>query len=263
MNQNQSRFEQRLFTVEERNRIKLRLLEIARADSRIVAGALLGSLAKGAGDKWSDLDLSFGLAADTDINDVLDHWTGRMVGEFNAAHLFDLPRLTSVYRVFMLQNNLQIDLSFTPEADFGALGPKFNLLFGKAIERKMLPQPTPHHMFGLAVHHAVRARLCIEREHLWQAEHWITGIREEALTLACHRLKLELSEARGFDKLPLELLARANDTLIRSVNRDELLRALGATVELLLHEADEVRDLAAKVEAQLRDLTAQDNDTTG
>jgi hypothetical protein len=257
MSQNQNSFEQKLFTVEERNRIQARLLEIAHADSRMVAGALLGSLAKGAGDKWSDLDLSFGLAAGTDVNDVLADWTGYMVREFNAAHLFDLPRLTSIYRVFMLPNNLQIDLSFTPESDFGALGPKFNLLFGKAVEREALPQPTPHHMFGLAVHHAVRARICIERERYWQAEYWITELREETLTLACHRLGLEVSEARGFDKLPSELLARARDTLVHSVDRDELLRALGAAVELLLHEADEVRDLAAKVEAQLRDLTAE------
>lgn len=256
MSQHRSRFEQRFFTVEERNRIQARLLEIAHTDRRIVAGALLGSLAKGAGDQWSDLDLSFGLAADTDVNDVLADWTEQMVREFNAAHLFDLPRLTSIYRVFMLPNNLQIDLSFTPVSDFGALGPKFNLLFGEAVERKWLPPPTPHHGFGLAVHHAVRARICIERERYWQAEYWMSSLRDEALTLACHRLGLEVSEARGFDKLPSELLARANHTLVQSVDRDELLRALGAVVELLLHEADEVRDLAVKVEAQLRDLTA-------
>ena len=251
-----SRFEQRLFTVEERNRIQARLLEIAHADSRIVAGALLGSLAKGAGDQWSDLDLSFGLAAGTDVNDLLADWTGQMAGEFDAAHLFDLPYLTSIYRVFMLPNNLQIDLSFTPESDFGALGPKFNLLFGKAIERKAPAQPTAHYRFGLAVHHAVRARICIERERYWQAEHWINGIREEALTLACRRLGLEVSEARGYDKLPSEVLARATDALVKSMDRDELLRALGAAVDLLLHEADEVQDAAGKVEAQLRDLTA-------
>src|SRR5436190_5521071 len=142
MSQNQSRFEQRIFTVEERNRIQARLLEIAHADSRIVAGALLGSLATGAGDKCSDLDLSFGLVTGTDVNDVLADWTGHMVREFEAAHLFDLPHLTSIYRVFMLPSNLQVDLSFTPESNFGALGPKFNLLFGQAVERKIPPPPT-------------------------------------------------------------------------------------------------------------------------
>lgn len=258
MSQHQSRFEQRLFSVEERDHIQARLLEIAYADSRIVSGALLGSLAKGAGDQWSDLDLSFGLVTGTNTNRVLVDWTEHMVREFNAAHLFDLPYLTSIYRVFMLPNNLQIDLSFTPESDFGAFGPKFKLLFGQAIERPAFPQPTAHHRFGLAVHHAVRARLCIERARYWQAEHWITGVREEALTLACQRLGMELSEARGFDKLPSELLVRASGALVRSIDPDELLRALGAAVELLIHEADAVPDLALELEAQLRDLTADD-----
>src|SRR5689334_14202089 len=93
MSQNQSRFEQRLFTVEERDRIQARLLEIAQTDSRIVAGALLGSLAKGAGDKWSDLDLSFGLATGTNIDEVLSDWSRHMAREFDAAQLFDWPRL--------------------------------------------------------------------------------------------------------------------------------------------------------------------------
>jgi hypothetical protein len=114
----------------------------------------------------------------------------------------------------------------------------------------------PQHMFGLAVHHAVRARICIERERYWQAEHWIFELREEALMLACRRLGLELSEARGFDKLPPERLAQAHLTLVRSIERDELLRALGAAVELLLQESDDMGDVAVQVEAQLRDLTA-------
>jgi hypothetical protein len=57
------------------------------------------------------------------------------------------------------------------------------------------------------------------------------------LTLACHRLELELSEARGFDKLPSALLERAKESLVHSIDRDELLRTLGVAVELLLHQA--------------------------
>ncbi|MCC6895486.1 MAG: nucleotidyltransferase domain-containing protein [Anaerolineae bacterium] len=255
MRQHKDAFESRLFTVEERDRIQARILEIAHADRRIVAGALLGSLAKGAGDQWSDLDLSFGLATGTDIHAVLDDWSGHMGREFDAAVLFDLPRLTSIYRVFMLPNNLQVDLSFTPETDFGALGPKFPLLFGKAVEREQFAPPKPAQLFGLAVHHAVRARICVERERLWQAEYWITELRREALALACHRLGFETNEARGFDKLPAELLQRTGDTLVRSVDRTELLRALGAGVELLLSESSQVPDVAAQVQAQLRGLT--------
>jgi hypothetical protein len=43
--------------------------------------------------------------------------------------------------------------------------------------------------------------------------------------------------------------------LVTSLDRDELLRALGSAIEALLCEVDEVQDLAAKVEPQLRELT--------
>ena len=40
-----------------------------------------------------------------------------------------------------------------------------------------------------------------------------------------------------------------------SLERDELLRALGCVINGLLSEVDEVQELAAKVEPQLRMLT--------
>jgi hypothetical protein len=257
MSNAESPFDRRLFTTEERQTIQERLLELAHADRRIVAGALLGSLAQGAGDRWSDLDLTFGLAAGTSINAVLEDWTAHMVREFDAVQLFDLPHLTSIYRVFLLPNNLQIDLSFTPESDFGALGPKFTLLFGKAIERSPLPKPSAKHLFGLAAHHALRARLCIERQRFWQAEYWISDLRDTALSLACMRQGFEISEGRGFDQLPSQTLALAQAAMVCSLDREELLRALSGAVELLLHEADDIRDVASKIERQLRDLTAK------
>jgi hypothetical protein len=45
-----------VFSVEDRQRVHDRVLELAAADDRVVAGAVVGSLADG-GDRWSDLDL--------------------------------------------------------------------------------------------------------------------------------------------------------------------------------------------------------------
>jgi hypothetical protein len=239
-----------MFTVEERSRVRERLLEMADADARVVAGAEVGAGATG-GDRWSDLDLTFGVADGTAVEAVLADWTADVIGEFGAAHLFDLPFQTSIYRVFLLPGNLQVDLSFTPARDFGALGPKFTLLFGEAVDRDPIPQPTPEHLFGYAAHHAVRGRICVERGRLWQAEYWISELRDYALTLACRRRGLEASYARGFDQLPPETLALAESALLGSLARDELLRSLGAGIELLLQEAG---DLGAPLAEQLREL---------
>ena len=80
-----------MFSVEERDRVRDGILEIARADTRIVAGAVIGSLAAGTGDRWSDLDLGFGLADGVSPADVLADWTPQLEREHDAVHLFDLP----------------------------------------------------------------------------------------------------------------------------------------------------------------------------
>ncbi len=246
------------FTVAERDRIRDRLLEMARADRRIVAGAMVGSLALGPGDRWSDLDLTFGVASGTNAGDVLGEWTPRLDREFGAVHLFDLPLLSTIYRVFLFPGSLQVDLSFTPGVEFGALGPRFQLLFGETVERAHPPAPSAAHLFGLAVHHAVRARFGIERGLPWQAEYWISGVRDQALSLACLRHGLPPSYGRGYDRLPEATKAPLAVALVRSLDRAELVRALRSAIDCLLREATEVSEMAAKVEDSLRGLTASD-----
>jgi hypothetical protein len=229
---------------------------MAHADPRVVSGAVIGGLAGNGGDRWSDLDLTFGVADDVPVGDVLADWTRRLADELEAVHLFDLGFESTTYRVFLLPGCLQVDLSFTPAAEFGALGPKFTLLFGEAVERDQPPPPSAHHLFGLGVHHAVRARFCIERGRLWQAEYWISGVRDQALALACLRSGLNPSHGRGIDDLPAEALEAFRDGLVRAVERDELLRALGVAVDALLRESAEAREVAANVESELRGLVA-------
>jgi hypothetical protein len=101
----------------------------------------------------------------------------------------------------------------------------------------------------------LRARFCIERGRSWQAEYWISALRDHALDLACRRRDLPAVNGRGFDDLPAEVRASFQSALVTSLERDELMRALSSAIEGLLREADEVRELATKVEPQLRMLT--------
>jgi hypothetical protein len=242
-----------MFSVEERDRARDRVLEMASSDARVVAGAVVGSLALGEGDRWSDLDLTFAVADGVPVAEVLDDWTHSLAVELDAVQLFDLPSGASIYRVFLLPGCLQCDLSFTPEAEFAARSPKFQLLFGDAVERPFPPPPSAHELFGYAVHHALRARFCVERGRYWQAEYWVSGVRDYALSLACLHRGLAAREARGFDDLPADVREAFDDSLVRSLEQDELLRALASAVEGLLREAS---DVPANVEAQLRELTS-------
>ncbi|HKV86158.1 MAG TPA: hypothetical protein VJN88_16515 [Ktedonobacterales bacterium] len=245
-----------MFTVADRDRVRDRMLEMAGSDPRVVAGAVVGSLALAEGDRWSDLDLTFAVADDAPLLDVLADWTDVLVAEFDAAHLFDLPSGASIYRVFLLPGCLQFDLSFTPAAAFGATGPKFRLLFGAAVEKPFIPPPDPGELFGYATHHALRARFCIERGRFWQAEYWISAVRDYALNLACLRHDLPARNGRGYDDLPADVRAAFESALVRSLERDELLRALGATIAGLLRETSQAHDMATRIEPRLRELTA-------
>jgi len=171
-----------------------------------------------------------------------------------AVHLFDLPSGASIYRVFLLPGCLQFDLSFTPASEFGAAGPKFKMIFGNSVEKPHTPPPLAQELFGYAVHHALRARFCIERGRYWQAEYWISSTRDCALSLACRRRGLPAYYGRGFDDLPADVREAFKSALVTSLEPEELLRALNSTIERLLQEVDEVQVLAAKVEPQLRML---------
>ncbi len=239
-----------MFSVEERDRVRGGLLERAGADARIVAAAEVGGLA-GGGDRYSDLDLTFGVADGSDLGAVLADWTRELAAELEAAHLFDLHAGPSVYRVFLLPGCLQVDLSFTPAGEFGALGPRFRLLWGEEHERAQPEEPTIEELLGLGAHHAVRALVCLEREQLWQAEYWLSGVRDEALALACARRGLPARYARGFDRLPPEVLGRLEGGLPGSLEPAELRRALGVAVRGLRREAEGV---SAAVDERLAEL---------
>ncbi len=249
-----------VFSVEDRDRVRDRVLDLASADPRVVAGAVVGSLALDEGDRWSDLDLTFAVADDVPVDDVLRDWTRTIVGELDAVQLFDLPAGASIYRVFLLPGCLQFDLSFRPATAFGATGPKFRLLFGEAIEKPYTASPPPHELFGYAVHHALRARFCIERGRLWQAEYWVSSVRDYALALACLRRDLPASYGRGFDALPLGVREVFQDALVRSLAREELLRALQVAIKGLVDETAQIAELAeraTKVEPRLRELALE------
>ena len=244
-----------MFSIKDRNHVRDHILQLAASDARVVAGAVVGSLALNEGDRWSDLDLTFAVADNISMFDVLEDWTHNVIADFGAAHLFDLPSGPSIYRVFLLPSCLQFDLSFTPASKFGANGPKFKILFGNSIEKPFNQPPPAQELFGYAVHHALRARFCIERGRFWQAEYWISNTRDYALSLACRRRGLPASNGRGYDSLPADIHDIFKDSLIASLERDELLRALSCVIHGLLREVDEVQELAAKVEPQLRELT--------
>jgi hypothetical protein len=208
-----------VFTIEQRDALRERVLRLAEDDDRVVAGAVVGSLALDEGDRFSDLDLTFGIADHVPVAAVLSDWTSTLIDELAAVSLVDLERGRTVYRVLLLPEALQFDLSMTPAAQFRPAGSRFRLVFGEtAADESAGRQPvgqlsisTPAvagDIFGWGVIYALHARACIERGRVWQAEHYVGAVRNHALSLACLRQGLPAVQARGHDDRPAEILAR-------------------------------------------------------
>jgi hypothetical protein len=241
----------------ERDRLRERVLQLGRADERVRAGALTGSTAGGPQDRHSDVDVAFGLAPGVDPERVLDEWTGILDAELGVLHHWDLPAGSSLYRVFLLDGGLELDVGLVPADRFGAYGPQFELVFGAAVQ---LPAPSPpdgRYPIGLAWHHVLHAASAIDRGRPWQAAYWIAAARDQTQALACLRLGLPSLYARGVDRLPAETADAHAASLVRSLEPEELRRALAAALDALL---DELRrhdgELADRLEGPLRERTA-------
>ncbi|MEV7236510.1 hypothetical protein AB0N06_21730 [Streptomyces sp. NPDC051020] len=246
-----------MFDVKERQRVRDQLLASAEEDPGIVGAAITGSDALGAADRWSDIDLAFSVHGRLD--EALERWTARIYQDFAAVHHWDLPSGNAVYRVFLLPGWLEVDIAFTPESEFGPLGPAWRTVFGQTSQPSPGQSSDHQHLAGLAWHHALHARVCIERRRWWQAEYWISAVRDHVLTLACLRLGHPASHAKGTHLLPQELTTPLEKTLVRSLDEAELRRALeAATASLATELAHTAPALATRLRPMLTELTSPD-----
>jgi hypothetical protein len=241
-----------VFSSQQREQLRRELVAAAKIDARVGGAAHLGSAATGLEDRWSDIDLALCLVSDADFDQVLADWTTSLYRDHSAVASYDVRRGDILYRVFLLDNTLQVDLSFWPSAEFRAIGPKFSLIFGAAGEPIPAPVPDSNDLIGMAWLYALHVRSSIARSRLLQAEHMLSGMRDNVLALQCKRYGVAFVQGRGLDDLPEEQRVRAAECLARSLEPVELKRAFRVTVEALLEEvrcAD--RGLEAKLERPL------------
>jgi predicted nucleotidyltransferase len=247
-----------MFTPEQRARVRSDLLEYAARDQRLSGAAITGSAAAGNEDKWSDIDLAFGVADPAGLEGVLSDWTSYMYEKHAALHHLDVAAGLWTYRVFLLPGALQVDLAFVQSAEFRPLASTFRLVFGTANEPRDFPSPTPGALIGLGWLYALHARSCLARMRLWQAEYMISGVRDHALALACIRHGLPAVHGRGIDRLPVKVTARYEGSLVQHMNAVELSRAFQVAVEGFQTEVQAAdQELGQRLQETLASLNEQ------
>lgn len=241
-----------MYTSETRARLLDELIERAGQDPRIIAAAIVGSAARDEADAWSDIDLAFRLAPGLVPATVADSWTRFLSDHVDHIDHLDVWSGAALYRVFLLADSLQVDLSFWPTDHFTRTSPSFRLLFGESNPANPMLAPSPKEVLGTGWLYAIHVRSSIARGRHWQALHMIDTTREQLITLACLRLDLPWREGRGVDILPPDLLTALEATIVTSLRAPDLVRVFSAVIDLLIDEAEYIdTELASRLRVPL------------
>jgi predicted nucleotidyltransferase len=214
-----------LYTPEERDDVARLLTELLAADERIARAELSGSGVNGYTDRWSDVDLAVTLGEGVDQQEVADAWIARVYDALPVVHHFAVSFGEEHVRGFLLENLLEVDIGFRP-----AVAPDGDW-----------PGPDPASEAGFAWHDVLHAAVAVARGRPWRAQYYIGVVRWRTLALATDRLGLMFGEFKDVDDLPAELRGALADTLPRSLEPDELLRALRAAMHAFLDELRQTR----------------------
>jgi hypothetical protein len=216
---------------------------MARSDESVVAAAFVGSAASGREDAFSDIDLALRFGHGVDFAGVVESWTAAMFSEHGAVDHLDIWSGRTLYRVFLIDSSLQVDLSFWPYEDFAGTGEPFRIIFGESNPAAVFPNVDVSALIGMGWLHALHVRSAIARGRLWQAISMLDGLRDRALAIACFAAGVRVGQARDVDLLDPELLGRFRAALVTDAASAEVRRAFGVTTELFLEQVGSL-DLA-------------------
>ena len=247
-----------VFTTDEREQLRTQLVVAAQNDGDLCGAAHLGSMAGATTlDRWSDIDLALGLRPNAEYAAVVGKWTERMYDRHGAVAHVDVMSGATLYRVFLLGNTLQVDISFWRADDFAARGPRFRLIFGEAGEPRQGDPPDRSAIAGMAWLYALHVRSSLARGRPLQAEFMLAGMRNSTNELTCLRYGVNHFQGRGLDDLPPSARESAAANIPKSAEPRELRDAFGRTMRTLLNEIEHFDGaLASRLWGPLDDIVA-------
>lgn len=170
-------------------------------------------------------------------------WVERFYRELPVAHHYETAFGTTLVRGFLMDNGLEVDLAFTPSADFTVWAPvrvSFDRT-GSATRAAESPEqwtPAPNWAdeAGFAWHDVLHACVAVNRHKPWQALFYLQRVRNRTLSLASERHGLEALEVKHVDELPSPERDPLLATLVDRLDSDVLIMAIDVTTRAFLDE---------------------------
>lgn len=229
-----------MFSMVDRSGLLDYLVGQARSDESITAAALVGSLARHEADSWSDIDLALRVEDGAALTAIADIWTARIQRVHPVVDTLDIWAGLALYRVHILDNTLQVDLSLWTRNTFGSADEAFSVIFGESARVEPEAGTAREAMIGWGWLYALHVRSALARGRTWQAIEMLGDLRKQVVALACARADLPPFQGRGVDRLPAQVLAELERTMPGSTEFSELHRAFAHLSSLLGDEAADV-----------------------
>lgn len=222
------------------------VLTMAAEDPAILGAAVTGSHARGVADQWSDIDLFFGYVSGSTFADTAESWTHKLDEQFGVAHYFDLASNDAVYRAFLLDEGMELDIGFADNSNFRSVpGEAFDVVFGTSVESDAAATSTEggdRTPLGYAWHHLKHGYVCLERRQLWQGLYWTTALRDVLTTRMCRRRGLPTNYGKGVDLMPTEVRAELLKTVPTRLAVEAMRPCLDQLAILFLTELEKQPD---------------------
>lgn len=261
-----------MFSEADRGAVLERAVALMSDDERIEAVLLTGSLGRGQGDRWSDIDLSAIIAEGADAGAVTTDWEGLAYREWPVVHHYATEFGSTRVRGFLLRDALLLDLGFTPIGDFEVWAP-VRVLFDRtgratALSEKVAawtPTPNWRSEAGFAAHDVLHASTAATRGRPWQSLYYLQRIRNRTLALASERRGWDSDEFTRVDDLPEDETRPLEATLVGTLEPDQLLPAIDRATRAFLeelgrHDATLAKRLAEPLNAFVSESSAAGDD---
>ena len=185
-----------------------------REDHRVVAGAVVGSLALDEGDRWSDLDLTFAVADGVPVADVLEDWSRVVEDELAACSCSTCPPARASTACSSCPAVSSSTSRSRPRRSSARRARSSSCSSAKRSSARSASRRPPRSCSATASTTRCGRASRIERGRVWLAEYWISAVRDYALNLACRRRGLPAWYGRGFDELPADVLGRFEGAIV-------------------------------------------------